>query len=220
MRLDKLTSKFQLALAEAQSLAVGQDHQFVEPAHVMVALLDQQGGTVRGLLTKAGGNVNLLRSQLGDAVDRLPKVEGTGGEVHMSNELGRLFNITDKLAQERGDQYISSELFVLAALDAKSPLKAVMEQAGAVAGAAMSLSADCPYRGRLRLFRRDERDGIQHPGFALAATRRRDREDDVALGAFFVCGIHAPRKFPRLAMLSFRLALVFFHGPFVDLINS
>ncbi|NIL94521.1 MAG: ATP-dependent chaperone ClpB [Woeseiaceae bacterium] len=135
MRLDKLTSKFQIALAEAQSLAVGQDHQFVEPAHVMVALLDQQGGTVRGLLTKAGVNVNLLRSQLGDAVDRLPKVEGTGGDVHMSNDLGKLLNLTDKLAQKRGDQYISSELFVLAAMDDRSPLKAVMEQAGAVAGA-------------------------------------------------------------------------------------
>ena len=71
MRMDKLTSKFQMALADAQSLAVGQDHQFIEPAHVMIALLDQQGGTVRGLLTKAGVNVNLLRSQLGDAVDRL-----------------------------------------------------------------------------------------------------------------------------------------------------
>jgi ATP-dependent Clp protease ATP-binding subunit ClpB len=135
MRLDKLTSKFQMALADAQSLAVGRDHQFVEPAHVMVALLDQQGGTVRGLLTKAGVNVNLLRSQLGDLVDRLPKVEGTGGDVHISNDLGKLLNITDKLAQERGDQYISSELFVLAALNGKSPLKAVMEQAGAVAGA-------------------------------------------------------------------------------------
>ena len=84
MRLDKLTSKFQMALADAQSLAVGQDHQFIEPAHVMVALLDQQGGTVRGLLTKSGVNVNLLRSQLGDAVDRLPKVEGAGGEVPVS----------------------------------------------------------------------------------------------------------------------------------------
>ncbi len=135
MRLDKLTSKFQLALAEAQSLAVGQDHQFIEPAHVMVALLDQQGGTVRGLLTKAGVNVNLLRSQLGDAVDRLPRVEGAGGDVHVGNELSKLLNITDKLAQDRGDQYISSELFVLAALNANSPLKAVMEQAGAVTGA-------------------------------------------------------------------------------------
>ncbi len=124
-----------MALGEAQSLAVGQDHQFIEPAHVMVALLDQQGGGVRGLLTKAGVNVNLLRSQLGDAIDRLPKVEGAGGDVHISGDLNKLFNITDKLAQTRKDQYISSELFVLAAMDDKSPLKSVMEQAGGVRGA-------------------------------------------------------------------------------------
>jgi len=135
MRLDKLTSKFQLALADAQSLAVGQDHQFIEPVHVMVALLDQQGGSVRGLLTKSGVNVNLLRSQLGEAIDRLPKVEGAGGEVHIGTDLSKLFNITDKLAQQREDQYISSELFALAAIDAKSPLKGVLEQAGAVRGA-------------------------------------------------------------------------------------
>jgi ATP-dependent Clp protease ATP-binding subunit ClpB len=135
MRLDKLTSKFQLALADAQSLAVGQDHQFIEPVHVMVALLDQQGGSVRGLLTKSGVNVNLLRSQLGDAIDRLPKVEGAGGDIHIGTELSKLFNITDKLAQQRDDQYITSELFVLAALDSKSPLKNVLEQAGAVKGA-------------------------------------------------------------------------------------
>ncbi|MDH4073915.1 MAG: ATP-dependent chaperone ClpB, partial [Gammaproteobacteria bacterium] len=135
MRMDKLTSKFQMALAEAQSLAVGQDHQFIEPAHVMVALLDQQGSAIRGLLAKAGVNVNLLRSQLGDAVDRMPRVEGAGGELHISNELSKLLNITDKLAQKRDDQYISSELFVLAALDDKSPLKALLEQAGAVRGA-------------------------------------------------------------------------------------
>ena len=135
MRLDKLTSKFQMALADAQSLAVGQDHQFIEPAHVMVALLDQQGGSVRGLLTKSGANVNLLRSQLGDAVDRLPRVEGAGGDVHLSNDVTKLLNITDKLAQERKDQYISSELFVLAAMDEKSPLRPIMEQAGAVRGA-------------------------------------------------------------------------------------
>jgi ATP-dependent Clp protease ATP-binding subunit ClpB len=135
MRLDKLTSKFQLALADAQSLAVGQDHQFIEPVHLMVALLDQQGGSVRGLLTKSGVNVNLLRSQLGESVDRLAKVEGAGGEVHIGTELSKLFNITDKLAQERDDQYISSELFVLAAVDGKSPLKGALEQAGAVKGA-------------------------------------------------------------------------------------
>jgi ATP-dependent Clp protease ATP-binding subunit ClpB len=133
--MDKLTSKFQMALGEAQSLAVGLDHQFIEPAHVMVALLDQQGSTVRGLLTKAGANVNLLRSQLGDALDRLPRVEGAGGEVHIGNDLSKLLNITDKLAQEREDQYISSELFVLAALDAKSPIAPMLEHAGAVKGA-------------------------------------------------------------------------------------
>ena len=135
MRMDKLTSKFQMALADAQSLAVGQDHQFIEPVHVMVALLDQQGGSVRGLLTKAGVNVNLLRSQLGDALDRLPKVEGSAGDVHVGQELAKLFNITDKLAQKRDDQYISSELFVLAAMDDKSPLKTIMETAGSVRGA-------------------------------------------------------------------------------------
>jgi len=135
MRLDKLTSKFQMALGEAQSFAVGQDHQFIEPTHLMMALLDQQGGTVRGLLTKAGVNVNLLRSQLGDAVDRLAKVEGAGGDVHISNDLSKLFNLTDKLAQQRNDQYISSELYALAAMDDKSPLLAIMQQTGAVRGA-------------------------------------------------------------------------------------
>ena len=135
MRMDKLTSKFQMALAEAQSLAVGLDHQFIEPAHVMVALLDQQGSTVRGLLAKAGVNVNLLRSKMGDALDRMPKVEGTDGEVHISNDLSKLLNLTDKLAQKRDDQYISSELFVLAALDGTSQLAPILEQAGAVRGA-------------------------------------------------------------------------------------
>ena len=135
MRMDKLTSKFQMALAEAQSLAVGLDHQFIEPSHLMVALLDQQGSTVRGLLTKAGVKVNLLRSQLGEALDRLPQVEGAGGEVHIGNDLSKLLNLTDKQAQERDDQYISSELFVLAALDKKSSLAPVLEQAGAVKGA-------------------------------------------------------------------------------------
>jgi ATP-dependent Clp protease ATP-binding subunit ClpB len=135
MRNDKLTSKFQLALADAQSLAIGQDHQFIEPVHVMQALLDQQGSTVRGLLTKAGVNVNLLRSQLGEAVDRLPKVEGPAGELHIGNDLTKVFNLCDKLAQKREDQYISSELFVLAVLDSKTPLATVLEQAGAVRGA-------------------------------------------------------------------------------------
>jgi ATP-dependent Clp protease ATP-binding subunit ClpB len=135
MRMDKLTSKFQMALAEAQSLAVGRDHQFIEPVHLLAALLDQQGGTVRPLLTKAGSNVNLLRSRLGEALDQQPRVEGAAGEVHISNELGRLLNVTDKLAQDRGDEYISSELFVLAACDDKGGLGRILADAGAVRGA-------------------------------------------------------------------------------------
>ena len=133
--MDKLTSKFQMALAEAQSLAVGQEHQFIEPAHLMVALLDQQGSSVRGLLTRAGVNVNVLRSKLGELLDRLPKVEGTGGEIHIGNDVSKLLNLTDKLSQDRNDQFISSELFVLAALDKSSPLASALEQAGAIRGA-------------------------------------------------------------------------------------
>jgi ATP-dependent Clp protease ATP-binding subunit ClpB len=134
MRMDKFTSKFQQALAEAQSLAVGRDNQYIEPAHVLVALLDQQGGSVRHLLDKAGVKVNLLRSQLGELLDRLPKVEGTAGEVHISNDLGRLLNVMDKLAQKRGDQFIASELFVLAALEDRSQISTLLRNAGAVKG--------------------------------------------------------------------------------------
>ncbi|HUO82886.1 MAG TPA: Clp protease N-terminal domain-containing protein, partial [Gammaproteobacteria bacterium] len=135
MRMDRLTSKFQMALADAQSLAVGRDHQFIEPLHLMIVLLDQQGGTVRHLLAKADVNVNLLRSKLGEALDRLPRVEGTAGEVHISNELNRLLNQTDKLAQQRNDQYISSELFVLAAVEDKGDVGRLLRESGAVKGA-------------------------------------------------------------------------------------
>jgi ATP-dependent Clp protease ATP-binding subunit ClpB len=135
MRMDKLTSKFQLGLADAQSLALGQDHQFIEPVHLMTALLDQDGGSVRPLLAKAGVNVNLLRSHLGEALDRMPQVEGTPGEVHVSQDLARLLNVSDKLAQQRGDAYISSELFVLAALEDKGTLGSLLRDCGAVKGA-------------------------------------------------------------------------------------
>ncbi|HUO95373.1 MAG TPA: Clp protease N-terminal domain-containing protein, partial [Steroidobacteraceae bacterium] len=135
MRQDKLTSTFQLALADAQSLALGQDHQFIEPAHLLSAMLDQQGGTVRPLLDRAGANLNLLRSRLSQALERLPKVEGAPGEIHVSNDLSRLLNVTDKLAQQRGDQFISSELYVLAALEDKGELGRILREAGAVKGA-------------------------------------------------------------------------------------
>jgi len=129
--MDRLTSKFQEALADAQSLAVGRDHQFIEPVHLMTALLDQQGGSVRPLFAHAGVNFNLLRSQLGELLDKLPRVEGAAGDLHISNSLGKLLNVTDKLAQERSDQFISSELFVLAAMDEKGPLSDALKSAGA-----------------------------------------------------------------------------------------
>ncbi len=135
MRMDKLTTKFQMALADAQSLAVGRDHQFIEPAHLMVALLDQDGGSVRSLLTRAGANANALRSRLGEMLDGFSRVEGTGGDVQISADLGRALNLTDKLAQKRGDQFISSELFVLAALEDRGQLADAMKGAGIVTGA-------------------------------------------------------------------------------------
>jgi len=131
MRMDRLTSKFQMALADAQSLAVGRDHQFIEPIHLMMAMLDQQGGSIRPLLVQADVNIHLLRSGLGEALDRLSSVEGAAGDLHISNDLGRLLNQTDKLAQQRKDQYISSELFILAAVEDRGELGDILRRAGA-----------------------------------------------------------------------------------------
>jgi ATP-dependent Clp protease ATP-binding subunit ClpB len=135
MRMDKLTTRFQQALQDAQSLAIGKDHAVMEPVHVMAAMLEQEGGALGALLAKAGVNVNRLRSELGGALDRLPTVEGAPGEIHMSPELGKTLNVMDKLAQKRGDAYISSELFVLAALDTHGELGKLLERVGAVKGA-------------------------------------------------------------------------------------
>jgi ATP-dependent Clp protease ATP-binding subunit ClpB len=130
MRMDKLTSKFQMALADAQSLALGRDHQFIEPVHVMLTLLDQEGGSVKPLLAQIGVNTNTLRVELNKEIDRIPTVSGSGGDVQISNELNRLLNLTDKLAQKRNDAYISSELFVLAALEERSLLQNLLKKAG------------------------------------------------------------------------------------------
>ncbi|MGR9107733.1 MAG: ATP-dependent chaperone ClpB [Gammaproteobacteria bacterium] len=130
MRMDKLTSKFQMALAEAQSLALGKDHQYLEPVHVMIALLDQEGGTIRHILAQAGVNVNQLRVWLGEQLSRMATVEGSGGDIQISQELGRLLNLTDKLAQKRNDSFISSELFLLAALEARGILADLLTKAG------------------------------------------------------------------------------------------
>ena len=111
MRMDKLTSKFQQALQDAQSLALGREHQFIEPEHLLISFLDQQGGSVRHLLTQAGVDVNGLRSALGKSIDRLPQVSGAGGDMHISRELTKLLNTTDQLAQKKNDQYISCLLY-------------------------------------------------------------------------------------------------------------
>src|SRR6202045_30132 len=134
MRMDKLTSRFQQSLADAQSLALGRDHQFLEPAHVMLALLDGAGGSLRPLLLKAGVDVNKLRAGLLALLEGLPKVEGAPGDIHVSNDLNRVLNVTDKLAQQRGDQFISSELFVLAAFEDRA-LARLFKEAGVVRGA-------------------------------------------------------------------------------------
>lgn len=128
MRLDRFTSKFQLAISDAQSLALGRDHQFIEPVHLMTAMLNQQGGSVRPLLDQAGVNVNALRSALSEAIERLPRVEGVGGDVQLGKDSGILLNLCDKIAQQRKDEYITSEMFVLAALEDKGRLGSILRE--------------------------------------------------------------------------------------------
>ncbi|MCL2919844.1 ATP-dependent chaperone ClpB [Shewanella litorisediminis] len=131
MRLDRMTNKFQIAISDAQSLALGRDHQFIEPVHLMMALLNQDGGSIHPLLTQSGMRVSNLRSLLSQELERQPQVEGTGGDVQLSQALIRLLNLCDKLSQKRKDKYISSELFVLAALEGNDTLAQILKQAGA-----------------------------------------------------------------------------------------
>ena len=132
MRLDKLTTRFQQALADGQSLALGRDNPSLEPVHVMQALIDQKAGTTCHLLTQAGADLTQLRSQLGELLDRLPRVQDTGGEIQISGDLGRVLNLTDKFAQKRGDQFISSELFLLAAIEGTRDLGNLLTDSGIV----------------------------------------------------------------------------------------
>lgn len=132
MRLDRLTSKFQIAISDAQSLALGRDHQFIEPIHLMLALLNQEGGSIRPLLTLAGADVSTLRSRLTQELDRLPKVSGVDGDVQLSPQLGRVLNMCDKYAQQRQDKFISSELFVLAGLEDRGQLGDILKACGLV----------------------------------------------------------------------------------------
>ncbi|MCW2269711.1 MULTISPECIES: ATP-dependent chaperone ClpB [Pseudomonas] len=120
MRIDRLTSKLQLAISDAQSLAVGMDHPAIEPAHLLQALIDQQGGSIKPLLMQVGFDINSLRKALGKELDQLPKIQNPTGDVNMSQDLARLLNQADRLAQQKGDQFISSELVLLAAMDENS----------------------------------------------------------------------------------------------------
>ncbi|TXG86022.1 MAG: AAA family ATPase, partial [Rhodocyclaceae bacterium] len=130
MRLDKFTTKFQQALGEAQSLAIGHDNQMIEPQHLLLALLEQEDGGTGSLLARAGVNVPALKSDLDKAIDRLPQVSGHGGDVSVGRDLGNLLNLTDKEAQKRGDQFIASEMFLLALCEDKNETGRLAKQHG------------------------------------------------------------------------------------------
>ncbi len=129
--MEKLTAKFQLALQEAQSIAAGREHQFIEPVHLMYAMLNQENSSVAALLQRAGADANQVSQHCDKAIQRLPAVSGTAGEIHVSNALGSLLNVTDRLAQKQGDEYIASEVFAMAALEDKGELGRILREAGA-----------------------------------------------------------------------------------------
>ncbi|MFZ7260390.1 ATP-dependent chaperone ClpB [Avibacterium avium] len=131
MNIEKFTTRFQQALSEAQSLALGKDNQFIEPVHLMTALLNQEGGSIAPILTASGVNVALFRNELNAELNRLPQVSGNGGDVQISRNLVNLLNLCDKLAQQKQDKYISSELFLLAALEEKGNLSEILRKCGA-----------------------------------------------------------------------------------------
>jgi ATP-dependent Clp protease ATP-binding subunit ClpB len=130
MRLDKFTSKFQIAISDAQSLALGRDNQYIEPIHLMSAMLNQQGTSIRALLEHTGINLNSLRSSLNESVDKLPKIQGAEADVQLGRDTIRLLNTCDKVAQQRKDDFITSEIFVLAAVDDKSALGQLLSKLG------------------------------------------------------------------------------------------
>jgi ATP-dependent Clp protease ATP-binding subunit ClpB len=130
MRFDKFTTKFQQAVSDAQSLAVGNDQQFIEPQHLLLALLNQEDGSTASLLARAGANVGGLKAALAKALERLPKVEGHGGDVSIGRDLTNLLNVTDKEAQKAGDQFIASEMFLLALTQDKGECGRLLKEAG------------------------------------------------------------------------------------------
>ncbi|MBF0265836.1 MAG: ATP-dependent chaperone ClpB, partial [Gammaproteobacteria bacterium] len=131
MRMDKLTTKFQQALADAQSIAVGRDHQFIEPIHLLLALLDQQGGTTKHLLTQSAVDINVLRSKLAQELEQMAQIQNNQGDVQISSALSKVLNLTDKLSQQRHDQFISSEIFLLALVESNNNLSTLLKTLGA-----------------------------------------------------------------------------------------
>ncbi|MCF6300057.1 MAG: ATP-dependent chaperone ClpB [Proteobacteria bacterium] len=132
MNIEKLTTNFQQALSEAQSLAIGKDHNMIDSAHVLSALMDQENSSLRHLLLKAGTNINQLNNETEKLIEKLPTVTGNSGQVNMSNNLIRVLNVCDKLSQKRGDQYVASELFALAALEVNDTVGKILAKAGAI----------------------------------------------------------------------------------------
>ena len=130
MRIDRLTSKLQVALSDAQSVALGRDHNFIEPAHLLQALMDQKGSSINPLLQRAGANISQLKQAVATYLDTLPQIQDHDGDVHMSNDLGRVMNLADKLAQKRQDQYIASEMVLLAMTQDRSRIASILQEAG------------------------------------------------------------------------------------------
>ena len=130
MRFDKLTTKFQQAFADAQSAALGNDNAYIEPQHLLLALLNQSEGGSGSLLSRAGVAVPALKNSLNQSIERLAKVDGAGGDVQVSRELNTLLNLTDKEAQKRGDQFIASEIFLLALAQDKGETGRLLKQHG------------------------------------------------------------------------------------------
>ena len=130
MRIDRLTSKLQMALSDAQSIAVGRDHNFIEPVHVLSAMVEDSSGSIKPLLAQAGVNVGQLKDEITAQLIRLPQVQNHDGDVHMSNDMGRILNVADKYAQQRGDKYIASEIVVLAMVEDKGVTGQIFKKLG------------------------------------------------------------------------------------------
>ncbi len=143
MRVDKFTSRLQMALAEAQSLALAKDHQYIEPVHLLYAMLTNDDGSVKPLLTKVGAQVGRLQADVKELLDAAPQVSGSSeGEVHVSQELARLFNVADKMANQRGDSYISTDVFLLALVSSGKDMTAKLLKAAGVSEKALQQAID------------------------------------------------------------------------------